>query len=196
MLPSQGLIEAPAFESYFNRAANGGLTCWYSGAENQTAHTAFAFAAGAVWAYPVVLDGGVIDTIAIECTTLGAGSAARCGIYKPTSELNLLPNELIVDSGELDTTSIGVKSTSGLSVAITPGLYWLSFISRATAPAVRALSMGSLPHISGIAAAMGANLNGGWSANGAYGALPNPFRAGIVTTPGSIVPLVAIHYAS
>ncbi len=195
MNPPQGVLSWPSVESFFHRGALGGITVWYTGAVNQTAHTTGTFAAANLWARPIVLPGGVLDTIAMEVTTLGAGSAARVGIYKNTAGGILYPSSLVLDSGEFDTTSTGVKSASGLSVPVAPGLYWLAYLCRATAPGIRAVAIPGLGHMLGLPSTMGANLNQVAAVGLAYQALPASYPAG-ATLFNADAPLVAVHYAS
>ncbi len=196
MNPSQGVRPWPSVESYFHRGAGGGLTIWYSGAVNQTAHGSTNFTAGNLYAHPVILPGGVIDTIAFECTALGAGSAARVGIYSNTSEQVIYPSSLVVDGGEQDTTSVGVKSTAGLSIAISPGLYWFCYLCRATAPFARFVPLAAMSHVSGALPTMGANLPGSIVKVSSYGALPSTFPSGGAISGLTVGALVAVHYAS
>lgn len=192
--PSQGILPWPSVEQYVNRAANGGLTCWYTGAANQTVHGTASYSINNVFARPVVLPGGIIDTVAFEVTTLAAG-VSRCGIYTNTSENLLYPSNLLVDGGEQDVSTTGVKSTAALSIAVSPGLYWLVYTCGTNAATIRTLPVGAQNHIGGIPTTMGANLYGVVTLSRAYAALPSVFTAG-GTISSLAGPLVAVHYSA
>lgn len=194
MPQAQGQIFQPAVESYFNRAANGGLTCVYTGASNQTAHSTLLPLVDTLYAYPVPLDGGILDTIYCEVTTLAAG-VARVGIFANKTDGSLYPGALVLDSGEFDVSSTGVKSTGSLAVAIPAGLYWFSFTCGTAAPTMRSLAAGSYNHILGLPSTMGATPHFSGQVARAYAALPTTFPASVaLSTSGH--PIVAVHYAS
>lgn len=196
--PANGLLKYPCVEDFINRGTNGGLTCWYTGAVNQTPHTTGTAVFDNIWAYPIVLPGGIIDTIAFEIVIVGAaGSKCRSGLYRNTSENIIYPKELIIDGGEyLCDSATGVKTTSGLSVAVSPGLYWLITLAGVASPNNRALAAGCDSHILGIPVTMGATLNQRLVGAFAYQVLPATFPAGITVDNGGGVPLVALHFSS
>lgn len=71
-----------------------------------------------------------IESLGVSVSTAEAGSAVRCGIYTTVSSGDLYPNALVssVDTGSIATTSSGFKFASGLSIALTPGLYWMACV--------------------------------------------------------------------
>jgi hypothetical protein len=161
------------------RAKGATLNRWYSNELNvNTAAIAAVPVAGTMYALPLIIQRVVtIDSVAINVTTGGAGSAAEVGIYADNG--NLYPGALVADFGSQATTGTGVKTyTANLPVTLLPGLYWLAFVCSATAPQVSGWAVGQMAPILGTTSALTA-LNGlGWSVTQAYGALPNPFTAG------------------
>lgn len=65
-----------------------------------------------------------VTGMAIKCTTLGASSTVRCGLYRAKADLS--PGNLIDQTGDMDTTSTGIKSSnfSGGTRRLKPGLYY------------------------------------------------------------------------
>jgi len=70
------------------------------------------------WFTPVDI---VITAVAVRCTTLAASSLIRAGIASVDSSMQ--PLALVNEFSTFDTTSTGVKSYTGLSVAIPAGRY-------------------------------------------------------------------------
>jgi hypothetical protein len=174
-------VGVPAF-----RAKGASLNRWYSNELNVlTAAVANSPVAGTMYALPLVIQRiTTIDSVAINVTTLGAGSAAEVGIHADNG--NLYPGALVADFGSQSTATTGVKTyTSSLPLTLLPGLYWLAFVCSATAPQVSGWAVAQLPPILGTTSVLTA-LNGvGWSVTQAYGALPNPFTGG-----GSVITAV------
>ena len=61
--------------------------------------------------------------IGLQVETALASSLARVGLY--TTGTDHMPDALVVESGALDCSTVGVKVTS-ISEALQPGLYWLA----------------------------------------------------------------------
>ena len=64
-----------------------------------------------------------LDRLGIRCATTRAGSLSRIGIYNNSS--NGLPSNLLLDAGELDTSSVGFKE-SIINLSLNIGWYWLA----------------------------------------------------------------------
>ena len=120
-----------------------------------------------------VPDSQTFDRIAINVTTLSAGSA-RLGIYADTG--GVYPGELLVDAGEVDTGTAGIKWCA-INVTLLPGLYWLARIQDA-APTLRSLFHYTMIPLGN--ADLGVSVVTGYRFAQAYGVLPNPFPAGAV----------------
>lgn len=153
---------------------------WYSGLANQTAYATSAMDVDNLRARPFVVGrAGYIDRIAFELTTAGgAGSVARCGIYKATSKYNLYPRDLLIDGGEFACDgSTGVKSTT-VNLYLPEGLYYLACLAGVSAPTLRFSVVGSVPSFLGCPNTIGANIYVSVNVAKAYGALPSTFTAG------------------
>jgi hypothetical protein len=98
----------------------------------------------------LVLKTETFDRIAIMVDTAAAGNA-RLGIY---GDNNFAPGALVLDAGEVDTSTAGTKSIT-INQSLNPGLYWLTAIYNATpkvyAPlnVVNFLGIGSSSFITG-----------------------------------------------
>lgn len=170
---------------------------WYSGVVNQTAYAAVAHAVDNIYCLPVVIGkGGFIDRVAFEVTTGGAaGSVGRCGIYRATSRKNIYPGALVVDGGEKDTTSSGVKSTT-VNVFLRAGLYYFCMLTGVAAPTLRDLAVASASPILGLPTTMGANNHYHVTVAFPYAALPSAFPASATPGVSSRLGLVHVRFAS
>lgn len=117
------------------------------------------------------------DRIQCEVTTFGASSKVRLGVYSDNG--SGYPGALVVDSGELDAGSNGVKPAT-ISVSLTPGVYWLAILGGTATCTYRTFGGASLlSTIFGWDSAMGATTRDPhFSVAKTYGALPDPFTAG------------------
>lgn len=122
-----------------------------------------------------------------------ASTRARIGIYGSTSVSNFYPNALIVESGELNTSSSGDK-TAAVDVALPVGTYWAAVLVNGdtTIPHIRALntSFGQNNPLLG-AANLGNAIRNVITVSNDYGALPSTFPAG-AALGGSTVSTPAI----
>ncbi len=118
-----------------------------------------------------------LDRIGVVVSSNAATAKARIGIYTSTSSTNLYPNALLVDSGELDVATTGLKSAT-ISQALTPGtLYWLACVTGTVAPNLRSLGTAqAIPSLGFDNVFVGPGA--GWIVAFTYGALPDPFTAG------------------
>lgn len=165
-----------------------------------TAGGTVAYTAGRLVAIPFVVDAPFrIDQLAFHCTTAGAGSAARVGIYDSVDDTrgDLYPGRLLVDGGSQSTTGTGIK-LSTVSVDVEPGrLYWAAYICSATAPTVRSLPVAALyPMLTGIT---GTGTAAGWGVyvTYTYGALPAVFprEVGATVDTSSDAPAIRFRQA-
>ena len=122
-----------------------------------------------------VPDSQTFDRIAINVTTLSAGSA-RLGVYANNGAV--YPGELIVDAGEVDTGTTGVKWLAINTLTLLPGLYWLARIQDAT-PSLRSLFHYAMIPL-GSEDLGDSSVVTGYRLARAYGVLPSPFPAGAV----------------
>jgi len=135
-----------------------------------------------------------IDRIQAEVTTVGTSAVFRLGIYADNG--NCYPDNLIVDSGELDGSTTGVKNAT-ISASLTPGLYWLvSLVGTATVTFRSLQNQGAgLPSVMGWPAAMGATIREPfWEATQTYGALPSTFPTGATINSSALnSPLIMVR---
>ena len=119
-----------------------------------------------------------IDQLAIYVSAAGAtGSVVRMGLYADNGALH--PGQLLYGSGEIGTTTTGLKTAAPPSPVViakaTP--FWTCFLCGTAAPILKC----SNPY---CRSALGTdNIGGGWLSNGfyadkAYGALPATHPAG------------------
>ena len=113
------------------------------------------------------------DEIAIQLYSGESGKKVRLGIY---DDYNGTPNNLILDCGEVDASTSGLK-TIALSPALqlNTGIYWLAFVTNSSVVSVYRQSgyMNTLlGHDTSLILSYGSNYRAY-----AYGALPDPFGA-------------------
>lgn len=147
--------------SYFRkRGAN--LTRWYTGGVNAVANATVSLAKDITRYVPFIVPATqTISLIACEVTTFGtAGAVARLGIYdsitNTASAFHLQPQNVVADCGTVAIDSNGVKSITGLTVTLTPGLYFLALNHNSTAATTfRSLGAAACPVIFALSAGMG-----------------------------------------
>ncbi|MEA2701756.1 MAG: hypothetical protein QOE22_465 [Candidatus Parcubacteria bacterium] len=169
------------------------LNQWYTAEVTGTALTTGAPAANTLFAIPFVISKiTTIDQMAINVTTLGTGSTPRIGIYADNG--NLYPGALVVDAGTQSGATTGVKTyTTGLPVTLDPGMYWLAYVTNATAPTIRTFAVASLVPILGYPSALGTAPNLGWSVAFTFGALPSTFTGGAAGVTAVPIPSVFVR---
>jgi len=128
---------------------------------------------GMAWVVPFSVDSDVtITAAAVRATATASGSVTRCAIVRLDNTLQ--PSSLVHEFTTFDTSSSGVKSQTGLSVALTPGIYatytktevaaptlvYMSGFINALMPMVATLSAGG-----GMSAVMTASIGAGAYAN-------------------------------
>lgn len=196
--PAQGLRRWPSVTSFFQRGTTPN-EIWYAlGAQNQTAFGTNAQTVGSLRARIFTVSRTVVlDRIAFEVTTGGAGgSVGRVGIYNVTGLANEYPSSLVVDGGEQDTTSTGVKAAT-ISVTLAPGVYAAAWNFGTAAPTCRIFVAASYPSFVGAPSTM-ATTNLYLLVASAYGSLPATFPAGgtLQTGASSGHPVVAARFSA
>ena len=169
---------------------------WYvAGMITQTYLTTGPIVANIMRAMPFISGrGGTLDRIAMNVSTGVAGNA-RIGIYNSTSDTNLYPNALIVDSGVIDVTTAAVKSVI-ISTVLDPNkLYWFVVLSD-VAPTLRGMNAGSVGTFMGITSAIGGTMDMYLNVGLTYGALPATFPAGGGMSAGGVSPVIAVRYSA
>lgn len=184
--------------TYFRQVGTSPLEAWYSPSLCAGNGTGATMANNILTAAPFVISrGSTVDRIGMEVVTGGTASVARIGIYNSTSPINLYPSSLVVDSGEMDTTTAGVKSAS-ISQVLQPGLYWLAHLSSATAAAtIRDASLANYYPIFGMTTAMPTQAEVGLTVSQTYGALPSSFTASATTfSDTGTFPVIAVRFST
>lgn len=138
--------------------------------------------------------GGTLDRIAFEVTTAAAGNA-RVGIYATKGATNFYPGSLVVDGGEISTSTTGVKSAT-ISTALTDYLYWAMFLCSVSTVSIRSLPQGCVEAGLGLASTLGGAYPVVMKVSQSYGALPSTFPASGVREPGGLPPLIAVRYSA
>ena len=145
--------------------------------------------------------GGTLDRIAIEVVTIGAVSTgtgkARLGIYTNTSDANLYPASLVLDCGEVDVLTTGVKALTIAQALAANTLYWLvlNHDCDTTDPVLRSISAGAAAGILGIASTFGTPQGNHWTSALTYAAMPATFTAGGSVGSGEI-PAIGVRYSA
>jgi len=136
-----------------------------------------------LYAYPFIVPvSQSFDRIVIAVSTARVNGVARAGIYDDDGDV--YPNNLILDSGEVDCSVIGYKTTV-IAETLVPGLYWLALNSDGDADIVfRAMDynqtspIGYFTILGNDAGNFITNPGTHWSVAEVYGALPDPFTGG------------------
>lgn len=175
------------------RAKGSTLNQWFTSPTTGTALTTGAPAANTLYAIPFIVSKVMtIDTLAINVTTLGSGSTPRVGIYADNG--NSYPGALVADAGTQSGATTGVKSyTTNLPVTLDPGLYWLAYVTNATAPTIRTFAVASMNPVLGFPSTLGTAANLGWSVAFTFGALPSTFTAGGAGITAVPIPAVFVR---
>lgn len=152
-----------------------------------------------LYATPFYVSTAITATsLAIYINTLAGASGSYLFAIYSNSATDDYPNAKLAESGTDTSTSFGATGYNAgvISVALTPGLYWLAAVRQAaTAPNIQCLSAtisGDTPMPFSTTA--GANVGGiAWSQSGVSGALPATFTATKTITSG-FVPQVTIGF--
>lgn len=170
--------------SKYPHAGTTDLEIWYSPLHAVGDRTISNFNSANIRAVPFVAPGrgGTLDRIAIEITSIAAANNMRLGLYNSKGSGNIYPDELIVDSGDLSTGSLGQVAHTISEALVAGEVYWLALISSATI-GVRALASASQDRT--ILGGLGTGQHSHLVSAQAFGALPDPFPAGATKTAGT-----------
>lgn len=136
-----------------------------------------------------------IDKLAFVVTaTGGAGSVARCGIYRASSVAPFLPTTLVVDSGQFDTNASANGKITNVSLVLAPGWYWAAYVCGVAAPTIRIQASVSGGHfgLEVVASATTVNVAGGLQLAFPYAALPATLAGNAISAYGLSVALPLI----
>lgn len=174
MISVNGVSIEPRDISYFRRVGTAN-DAWYTTNLAGT-FTAETLTANDLYAIPFVVPKScTLDRIAINVTVGAADKLARLGIYGDSS---IIPNNLLLDTGDLSVAASGVVTSTISQVLQGGALYWLAFVSNGT-PTIRTYNNFSNPtSILGTDNTLGTSALAGYKKTITYGALPNPFNGG------------------
>lgn len=120
--------------------------------------------------------------IACEVTSAGGtGAVVRLGLYADASGK---PGTLVTDYGTIDATSTGRKAITGLTIALTPGWYWLAAVVQGTPTPVPTMRVAGATILEGAPIQNGVQSGGGWNeSTSVTGALANAVTPGAAGSP-------------
>jgi len=126
---------------------------WYTNGMLPLGNASFGNVNGAIRYVPFILDNDVtITRLGINVNTLGpTSSLCRLGVYSndPTTTQ---PLSLLLDAGTVTLDgSTGQRSITGLSLALTKGLYWFAYFSNAASGTITGQSSAAIFDIKGQA---------------------------------------------
>lgn len=139
------------------------------------------------------------DRIAIRVSTLATGTTprVRLGVYEDKGDGTVYPGALVLDAGEVDVSSTGLKEIT-IDLTLKGGkMYWLSLVGQDTT----ALVVAAIPAADAFATFLGLDngLTGtpylGYAITQTYGVLPATYPTGSPTDWSLPVPLIALRKA-
>jgi len=113
---------------------------WYTNGLFNPQGSAFTNVANTIRYVPFFIDQDITLTrLGINVVSAGAAaSTCRLGIYTNDSTTTQ-PSTRLVDSGTIDLVATGPKSVTGLSVALTKGLYWMAYFGNSASGTITAV---------------------------------------------------------
>jgi hypothetical protein len=125
---------------------------WFTNGMFNPQGAAFTNVANTIRYVPFYLDQDITVTrMGINVVTAGAASSTcRLGIYT-NNGTNNQPSTRLVDTGTIDLVATGPKSVTGLSVALTKGLYWFAYFGSSASGSITAVGANFVFDIKGQA---------------------------------------------
>jgi len=125
---------------------------WFTNGIFNPAGASFTNVANTIRYVPFYLDQDITVTrMGINVVTAGAASSTcRLGIYT-NNGTNNQPSTRLVDTGTIDLVATGPKSVTGLSVALTKGLYWFAYFGSSASGSITAVGANFVFDIKGQA---------------------------------------------
>jgi hypothetical protein len=147
---------------------------WYTPSTNALAIGSTPNVANSIRFSPVIIERDItITQLGISVVTIaGTGNTARVGIYTNNASTNQ-PQTRLVDTGTIALDgSTGQRVVTGLSVALTKGLYWFAYFSNASTGTIASIANLNLPDVIGTTATLNNGLITGYSQSLTYTSLP------------------------
>ena len=146
---------------------------WYTPSNNALAIGSLGNLANSIRYSPFIVEKDItITQLGIAVVSIAAaGNTARVGIYSNNPATNQ-PLTRLVDSGTLAVDSTGTKTATGLSVALTRGLYWFAYFTNASTGTVASIANLNLPDVIGATVSLQLGLITGYAQSLAYTTLP------------------------
>lgn len=192
---ANGYLSSTDYTTFFNRLIGYGQYRksgrWYNNGIFPNANANFTNQL-AIRYVPFMIEQDItITRLGINVTAIApASSTCRIGIY--TNDANTCqPSSRLVDSGTLALDSTGAKSVTGLSVALTKGLYWLAYVGSANSGTISGIGTNFIFDVKGMAN-IGAVGFAGF--NQTYTYAPLPATAGTLTEINSAGTLCIYYY--
>lgn len=116
---------------------------YFTSPSHQAASNQKGIGAGDLIAVPLLFSAArPVDAFAIQVTVSGASAVARCGLYSVGA--NGLPAKLLIESADIDCSTVGVKVSTFDAVSIPPGWYYTLFACKTSNISVRAYAGGGV----------------------------------------------------
>lgn len=193
---ANGYLSSTDFNTFNNKQVGYGQFRksgrWYNNGIFVPANAGFTNILNTIRFVPLLIDSDItITRLGLNVlTSAPASSTCRIGIY--TNDANTCqPSLRLVDSGTLALDSTGAKSVTGLSVALTKGLYWLAYISNSSSGTITGLGTNFILDVKGQST-IGAVGFAGFNQTFTYGALPS--LAGTLTEINSTGTICIFYY--
>lgn len=113
---------------------------WFTNGVFNPQGSAFTNVANTIRYVPFYIDMDITVTrMGINVVSAGAAaSTCRLGIYT-NDAATTQPSTRLVDTGTIDLVATGAKSVTGLSVALTKGLYWMAYFGNSASGSITAV---------------------------------------------------------
>ena len=125
---------------------------WFTNGIFNPQGSAFTNVANTIRYVPFYIDQDITVTrLGINVVSAGAAaSTCRLGIYT-NDATTCQPSTRLVDTGTIDLVATGAKSVTGLSVALTKGLYWMAYFGNSASGSITAVGANFIFDVKGQA---------------------------------------------
>jgi hypothetical protein len=171
---------------------------WVSCKLSFSGNSVTAYAANTLFAFPLRIRSSVtFNQISSVVTTLAAGGLYRIGIYRDTG--SVYPGALVTgtDTGAYSSAAVG-NPIGAVTFTLTPGLYWIAFLTNNITSAFRSIPTNAIPNILGE---IGSNFTANSSVTSysltgfAFASLPTNFPA-LASFTVAVTPLVGLRVSA